>query len=139
MWNGSDNSFGGGPPPGGPSSGGPSSGGPPPGGPGGPPPGGGDHQPGHYLPGERIKDIDDTFAELDEMADRKAIKAVEEGKIKPEDKKEYYIEQLRKILREAGKEIAEENGDKKVTDVEHYSRLYGKTRDYITRVKRNNK
>lgn len=129
MWNGSNNFSGGG---GGPS-GGPPSGGPTPGGPGP------EHKAWHYPPGGRANDVDTTFADLVEMAERNVWKALAEGSIRPEDKVDYYTKQLRLILLKAGEDVGAEEGKKKVNDVYLYKPLYDKTSGHIRQVRKINK
>lgn len=114
-----------------------SSGGNPGGGGNGPPPGGPNPTPWNYLPGERKNDVDGAFDDLKEMAERRTINAIKNGTIKPENKQDFYIGQLRGILQMHVRELAVDTPGKSVSEVENYNLLRNKMEILIKKLRKN--
>jgi hypothetical protein len=70
------------------------------------------------------------------MADRKAIDAVNKGTIKPYQKQEFYIEELKKILQMSGREIAADTPSRTVRNVVNYKQLSAKVQGHIQNLRK---
>lgn len=103
----------------------------------GPPPGGPNPTPWNYLPGERKNDVDGALDDLKEMAERRTINAIKNGTIKPENKQDFYIGQLRGTLQMYARELAVDTPGKSVTEVENYNLLRNKMEILIKKLRKN--
>lgn len=109
----------------------------PSGGTGGGPPPGQNSITWFYEPGQRRQDIHDAFSDLLETAERRAQFALDNGTINQGQKKEFFIEEMKKVLQMCGREIAADlPGKKRLIDVENYQELNSMMKRHIAKIRR---